>query len=92
MVCLQLATGHSEAGADHQDPDENWPHSTRRFHANWRCNAIYLRKVEEAGLKPDLKAGDSAVPDTEKYLDSVAQSLRDLAKLIANEVSSKHGI
>jgi len=51
-----------------------------------------LRKVEEAGLKPDLKAGDSAVPDTEKYLDSVAQSLRDLAKPIANEVSSKHGI
>jgi hypothetical protein len=33
MVCLQLATGHSEAGADHQDPNENRSQSTRRFHS-----------------------------------------------------------
>jgi hypothetical protein len=31
IVCLQLATGHSEAGADHQDPD-NRSQSTRYFH------------------------------------------------------------
>lgn len=59
-------------------------------HSAWRCNAIYLRKIEEAGLKTTLTIGSSAIPDTDKYMDSVADALQDLAEHITNQVLAIH--
>jgi hypothetical protein len=48
-------------------------------HAGWKCNETYIRKVEESGDSPLLKVGESAVPDTEAYIDDVASKLDQLA-------------
>ncbi len=54
MVCLQLVTGHLEVGADHQDPDENWSHSIRRFHqiSERFLRGVYVRCWEGRKIGP----------------------------------------
>lgn len=60
-------------------------------HAAWRCNSIYLRKVEEASVESNLSLGASAIPDTEDYLDSVVEALLRLAENIMQQVVAVHG-
>ena len=60
-------------------------------HAGWRCNAIYLRKIQEADAISTLKLGDLGVPDTETYLDNVAKSLDKLATDFVDRVIAVHG-
>ena len=59
-------------------------------HNGWICNAIYLRKTKEAGIKATSKLGDSLLPCDDEYINSVASALDKLADLIADQVSSKH--
>lgn len=59
-------------------------------HANWKCNATYLRKINEAGLTTSMKVGDSAVPNTDTYMVPTAKSLQKLAELITSLAVTKH--
>jgi hypothetical protein len=60
------------------------------MHNAWKCNAIYVRKLSEAGLPSQLKPGDSALPREDKYILEVDGALDRLAKGITKQVLVKH--
>jgi hypothetical protein len=59
-------------------------------HNGWRCNAIYIRKVTEAGITPTIALGDSAFPPDDQYLEAVGQTIYELTNLIMEGVIAKH--
>jgi len=59
-------------------------------HADWTCNATYIRKLHEAGIESTLKLGDSAVPDWRDYTRRVSDALYDLSRLLTAAVTEKH--
>lgn len=60
------------------------------MHNAWKCNSIYVRKLSEAGLPPQLKLGDLALPSDDKYILEVDNALDRLAKGITKQVLAKH--
>lgn len=59
-------------------------------HNAWKCNGIYLRKTQEAGILSGLSIGDSAVPQDEEYINRVGDALDVLAGKISKSVLQKH--
>jgi hypothetical protein len=59
-------------------------------HNAWKCNSIYLRKLQEAGIPSSLALGDSAVPQDKEYVDRVINSLCKLAEDICVQVVAKY--
>jgi hypothetical protein len=60
------------------------------LHNAWRCNQTYLRKLEEAGLRGVVEAGDSMYPTDKEYLDEISHSLDSLATEVTKLVFRKH--
>lgn len=60
------------------------------LHNGWKCNAIYLRKISEAGLTAKFIQGESTLPKVKEYITPVGCALIELAKLLHKEISAKH--
>lgn len=60
------------------------------MHNAWRCNAIYLRKLEEAKINSALKLGDNAAPDYGEYLRKVDEALDRISDCITELTLQKH--
>lgn len=60
------------------------------LHNGWECNAIYLRKVAEAGLTTKFVLGESTLPKDNEYINPVGTALNGLANLLYKEISAKH--
>jgi hypothetical protein len=60
------------------------------MHSGWVCNAVYRRKISEAGLATAFEVGHSVLPLTNAYLRNVENSLSRLAQNIGDEVFEKH--
>jgi hypothetical protein len=58
-------------------------------HADWFCNEIYIRKLEEGGMVSTFSIGQSTVPQTGDYLQDVIDGLDSLARLLTNHVLEK---
>lgn len=58
-------------------------------HADWRCNEVYLRKLQEGGVASPLKLGESAVPKSGDYLQGVLDGLYSLADQLMDHVLYK---
>lgn len=60
-------------------------------HNGWICNAIYIRKLAEAGIEPKVLIGQSALPVANDYLASVPNTIWELATALTLAVVEKHG-
>ena len=60
------------------------------MHSAWKCNAIYLRKLSEAGLATRLGLGESAIPSDDTYVQAVDTALDELALSITTLMLDKH--
>jgi len=60
------------------------------LHNAWKCNAIYLRKLEEAGCTTTLKIGDLSNPKDTEYIQPLIDELDCLANEITNAVIKVH--
>lgn len=58
-------------------------------HNEWTCNAIYLRKIAEAGLTTDATVGARMVPDA-AYVKRINTALLNLATSLSTLVLEKH--
>ncbi|WP_049538693.1 hypothetical protein [Vibrio harveyi] len=59
-------------------------------HNNWLCNDTYIRKVQEAGLKPQVDVGSPLTPNEKGYTISVVECIRGLANAINDSVAEKY--
>lgn len=59
-------------------------------HNGCKCNAIYLRKIKEAGLVSQYKLGERVFPPAPGYLDQVCKTLSNLANVLMDTVIAKH--
>lgn len=77
--------------------EENWVKfveaKARRdlgVHNGWKCNSIYLKKIEEVGLSSEIAEGESAFPRDGDYVESVGRTITELAWQICEAVNAKH--
>lgn len=60
------------------------------IHNNWICNDVYIRKVNEVGLQPTVKPGESLVPNTTDYIFKATNNLNNIAQEVHNAVVEKY--
>jgi hypothetical protein len=60
------------------------------LHNGWKCNAIYLRKISEAGLTAKFIQGESTLPKVKEYITPVGRALSELAEMLHKEITAKH--
>lgn len=62
------------------------------MHNGWKCNPTYIRKLEEAGIKSDLRVDDDAFPYDEEYMDSIGMALNNISDAIASALMEKYSV
>lgn len=60
------------------------------MHNAWKCNAIFVRKLTEAGLPVSLGVGDSALAGIDDYVWEVDAALDRLSETITRQMLEKH--
>jgi hypothetical protein len=60
------------------------------MHNNWICNAIYIRKVSEAGIKPNNIVGDRLLPTDREYAFQVVTSLAKMMESLIDSILLVH--
>lgn len=80
---------------DTTDLESDWPAfielKTRRdlgIHNNWIVNDIYLRKLREANINTEHKAGNRIIPDF-SYLDQATKTTYNLVETLASLLGKK---
>jgi hypothetical protein len=59
-------------------------------HSAWRCNALYLSKTREAKIETAACVGDTMLPSSSEYLDTLEHKLSDLALNLTSSVAKVH--
>lgn len=59
-------------------------------HNGWKCNAVYQRKLTEAGFDDVPKVGVNLIPKGDDYLNQALDEILALAEQITRAVEQKH--
>jgi len=59
-------------------------------HNGWVCNATYLRKLSEAGIKTEVKEGDILLPEYRNYVHPVIAGIISIIDNVTQQIIVKY--
>ena len=89
-LCELMSIEHAPLQVDWAEFVEAKARRDLGLHNAWKCNQIYIRKLDEIGIPPQLQIGELAHPKELKYVRDINDALARLADTITNLMLAKH--